>query len=143
MQDRSGGFSLIELMIVLAIAGMLAAIAIPLYGNYAARAQVAEGLQMTSGLKTAVAEIHASVGTLAPIDSGSNGLPPAASVTSDLVSEVRVTDGVITVLFDAAETHPDVGGGSLVLTPSLAGGSSSWSCSSPDLPDPVLPSSCR
>ncbi|HEY6642292.1 pilin [Povalibacter sp.] len=93
------GFTLIELMIVVAIIGILAAIAIPAYQDYTIRSQITEGLNLASDLKAGVAEYQAQTGTwpnLAQII-GSSG--SAASKGGKYVSGINVVDGVITITY--------------------------------------------
>lgn len=142
-QARARGFTLIELMIVIAIIGILAAVAIPAYQNYVARAQVSEGLRMASDFKTSVSRLYAETATLAPIDSGAEGLPAAGSVAGHYVSEISVTDGVITVTFDPTDSHAGVAGNDIVLTPTIGSGSIGWRCSGSGIPWRYLPSNCR
>lgn len=133
------GFTLIELMIVIAIIGILAAVAVPAYQDYATRARVSEVVIMASAAKAAVAETASSLGSLAAVTAGNNGYSfPGAT---DYVSGITVTaaTGVVTV----TSTVPNAVG-TLVLTPTDVGrGQLKWVCSSPDIADQYLPAKCR
>ena len=89
---KQKGFTLIELMIVVAIIGILAAIAIPQYQNYVARAQVAEGLALASGAKTALVEYRSTTGNWPadPTENADVGLPPFEEITGNYVGDVGV-----------------------------------------------------
>ena len=149
---KQKGFTLIELMIVVAIIGILAAIAIPQYQNYVARAQVAEGLALASGAKTAIAEYHSINGTWPTGGNAVAGLAAAAEITGTYVKSVTVAPSVcgyrgctVGVVFkDTA--HANIANGTLTLEAIDEGGSISWSCYG-DLGDPnitdYLPSSCK
>jgi len=98
MQKVQQGFTLIELMIVVAIIGILAAIAIPAYQDYTIRAKVSEGINLASAAKSAVTEYRISVGRF-PSTNAKAGLASVASISSKYVSGVSVSNGEITVTF--------------------------------------------
>lgn len=143
------GFTLIELMIVIAIIGILAAIAIPAYQDYTIRSKVSEGLNMAGAAKLAVAETFDSQGTWKSIN-GSYGLPAAVSISATYVSAINAavaTDGVIHIYYKP------IGGkvpsnGEILLSPDTSQpGAMAWVCSSSTAAIPInprfLPANCR
>ncbi len=99
MKKLQKGFTLIELMIVVAIIGILAAIAIPAYQDYTIRAQVSEGMTLAAAAKAAVAETYLNTG-IAPVNREEAGMSPLAADTfGKYVSSVNVNNGNIDVLF--------------------------------------------
>ena len=139
MKKIQQGFTLIELMIVVAIIGILAAVAIPVYQDYTIRAQVTEGLSLASAGKTAISEFFASNGTL-PTNNANAGLAASVSYTGNSVSSVTVNgSGAITVIFSANA----IVGSTIILTPTTSGGGVVWDCSAGTLNPKYRPSSCR
>ena len=135
------GFTLIELMIVVAIIGILASIALPAYQDYTKRAHVTEGLSLASGAKTAVAEFY-STNANWPSNNASAGLAAANTITGTAVTGVAVANGVITATFNEKVESGKV----LVLKPSDNGGAIQWSCKIADgttVNAKYLPSKCR
>lgn len=135
------GFTLIELMIVIAIIGILAAIAIPAYQNYVIRAQVSEGLAMSSGAKVAIWDYFTDHGSYPPSNE-SAGLALPASLASHYVTSIDIAGGKIRVEY-GNESNVAIKNATLTLSPSTAGGSIDWRCNSSDLKPAYLPSVCR
>ena len=128
---------MIELMIVIAIIGILAAIAIPAYQDYMTRAKVSEAISLADGAKTAVAEYRQSAGNW-PTGNASAGLAAAASISGKYTKTVTVATNVITV----ATTINGITNGNVVLTASFNGSTIKWTCSS-TLQAKFVPDSCR
>ena len=132
------GFTLIELMIVIAIVGILAAIAIPAYEDYTIKARVVEGLNLASTAKMAVSET-AMMNRSLPNDQAETGYTSPAA--TDNVQSISIGDGgVITIQYTSA-----AGGGTLLLKPKLfkKSGEITWDCKKGSLEKKYRPANCR
>ena len=125
---KQQGFTLIELMIVVAIIGILAAIAIPAYSDYTIRAQVSEGLTLAGGAKAAVSEFTMDRGAF-PADNGEAGLATAASIIGKYTSSIDVAavDGQIVITY-GVDAHAELAGDTLILSAVTEAGSVVWAC---------------
>jgi type IV pilus assembly protein PilA len=141
MKTNYRGFTLIELMIVVAIIAILAAIALPAYQDYLIRAQVSEGVTLADGARTAVWEFVSNKGTM-PANNQSAGLASQSSISGKYVEKVNVTGGLVTATFSAG-ANKAISSKSLLLSPWTVGGSIMWRCHSTDISGKYLPTSCR
>lgn len=141
MKSMQKGFTLIELMIVVAIIAILAAIAIPAYQDYLIRTQVSEGAVLTDGAKTAFAEFYSNKGTM-PTSNQSAGLATDTSISGKYVSKVAVAASVITATF-GNQSNTKIVGKTFVLSPIVNSGSLGWTCTKSTVDQKYLPTSCR
>jgi type IV pilus assembly protein PilA len=147
MKKIQQGFTLIELMIVVAIIGILAAIALPAYQDYLARSQMTEAMTLASGQKAAVAETWANTNAV-PADNATAGIATATDITGKYVSQVAIgAAGIIVATMKSAGVSQGVSGATLTLTPTFpasatSGGSVQWACTS-SAANKYLPTACR
>ena len=155
------GFTLIELMIVVAIIGILAAIAIPAYQDYLIRSQVSEGLTMAAAAKAGVSEFYANKGEW-PLDNSAAGMGAPAEIAGKYVSAITIDTGGITIDYGYEANVNNLAPYKVGLTPGVsANGDVIWKCgnaenpsgwvgattsatvASTTVPGKYLPSSCR
>ncbi|MCC6592247.1 MAG: pilin [Xanthomonadales bacterium] len=140
MPARQSGFTLIELMIVVAIIAILAAIAIPAYQDYTIRAQVSEGLSLASGAKSAISEYYQNRGAFPATNTRAN-LALSTEIRGNFVTQTDVTNGVITIAY-GDQSHSKILASTLRLSPTDRVGSIEWDCTSA-IADRYLPTQCR
>jgi type IV pilus assembly protein PilA len=127
------GFTLIELMIVVAIIGILAAIAIPAYQDYTIRSQISEGLAMAGASKAAIAETYSQTGAW-PTDNNAAGIGAAANITGKYVTSITVANGTITIQY-GGQVNQLVSGQKLSLKPYVSANSDVvWVCGAHAVP---------
>ncbi|HEZ0029134.1 TPA: pilin [Neisseria meningitidis] len=130
MNTLQKGFTLIELMIVIAIVGILAAVALPAYQDYTARAQVSEAILLAEGQKSAVTEYYLNHG-IWPGDNTSAGVASSSEIKGKYVKEVEVKNGVVTATMLSSGVNKEIQGKKLSLWAKRQDGSVKWFCGQP------------
>ncbi|HEZ1194037.1 TPA: pilin [Neisseria meningitidis] len=130
MNTLQKGFTLIELMIVIAIVGILAAVALPAYQDYTARAQVSEAILLAEGQKSAVTEYYLNHGEW-PSNNSSAGVASSSKIKGKYVEKVEVAKGVITATMLSTGVNNEIKGKKLSLWAKRQDGSVKWFCGQP------------
>ncbi|HEZ4840662.1 TPA: pilin [Neisseria meningitidis] len=130
MNTLQKGFTLIELMIVIAIVGILAAVALPAYQDYTARAQVSEAILLAEGQKSAVTEYYLNHGTW-PKNNTSAGVASSSTIKGKYVQSVEVKNGVVTATMASSNVNNEIKGKKLSLWAKRQDGSVKWFCGLP------------
>ncbi|HEZ5163091.1 TPA: pilin [Neisseria meningitidis] len=130
MNTLQKGFTLIELMIVIAIVGILAAVALPAYQDYTARAQVSEAILLAEGQKSAVTEYYLNHG-IWPGDNNSAGVATSTDIKGKYVQSVTVANGVVTAQMASSGVNKEIQGRKLSLWAKRQNGSVKWFCGQP------------
>ncbi|HEZ0583011.1 TPA: pilin [Neisseria meningitidis] len=130
MNTLQKGFTLIELMIVIAIVGILAAVALPAYQDYTARAQVSEAILLAEGQKSAVTEYYLNHGKW-PSNNSSAGVASSTDIKGKYVEKVEVKNGVVTAQMASSNVNNEIKGKKLSLWAKRQDGSVKWFCGQP------------
>ncbi|HEZ5596302.1 TPA: pilin [Neisseria meningitidis] len=130
MNTLQKGFTLIELMIVIAIVGILAAVALPAYQDYTARAQVSEAILLAEGQKSAVTEYYLNHGEW-PGNNSSAGVATSSEIKGKYVKSVEVKNGVVTAQMASSNVNNEIKGKKLSLWAKRQDGSVKWFCGQP------------
>ncbi|EMT9007472.1 pilin [Neisseria gonorrhoeae] len=130
MNTLQKGFTLIELMIVIAIVGILAAVALPAYQDYTARAQVSEAILLAEGQKSAVTEYYLNNGKW-PENNDKAGVASPSDIKGKYVESVTVTNGVVTAKMLSSGVNNEIKGKKLSLWAKRQAGSVKWFCGRP------------
>ncbi|EPT3707813.1 pilin, partial [Neisseria gonorrhoeae] len=131
MNTLQKGFTLIELMIVIAIVGILAAVALPAYQDYTARAQVSEAILLAEGQKSAVTEYYLNHGEWPSDNSAAGVASPASNIKGKYVKSVTVANGVVTAQMNPSGVNNEIKGKKLSLWARRQDGSVKWFCGRP------------
>ncbi|HGO7438368.1 TPA: pilin [Neisseria meningitidis] len=131
MNTLQKGFTLIELMIVIAIVGILAAVALPAYQDYTARAQVSEAILLAEGQKSAVTEYYLNHGIWPKNNTSAGVASSATDIKGKYVKSVEVKNGVVTATMASSNVNNEIKGKKLSLWAKRQNGSVKWFCGQP------------
>ncbi|HGG9883936.1 TPA: pilin, partial [Neisseria meningitidis] len=131
MNTLQKGFTLIELMIVIAIVGILAAVALPAYQDYTARAQVSEAILLAEGQKSAVTEYYLNHGEWPKNNTSAGVASSATDIKGKYVKSVEVKNGVVTAEMKSSGVNKEIQGKKLSLWAKRQDGSVKWFCGQP------------
>ncbi|HGG7857055.1 TPA: pilin [Neisseria meningitidis] len=131
MNTLQKGFTLIELMIVIAIVGILAAVALPAYQDYTARAQVSEAILLAEGQKSAVTEYYLNHGIWPKNNTSAGVASSATDIKGKYVKSVEVKNGVVTAEMKSSGVNKEIQGKKLSLWAKRQNGSVKWFCGQP------------
>jgi len=144
MKQIQKGFTLIELMIVIAIIGILAAVALPAYQDYTIRARISEALLAASSARTAVSEVYANAGAMLPSASSMNIQSQSSNVVSSVGWSMKnANEGDVIVTLTTATNLGAASGKTLILRATGAAGAVKWQCGKGTIDSKYLPGSCK
>ena len=151
MQANISGFTLIELMIVIAIIGILAAIALPAYQSYTARAQVSEAISLMDGLKSSVADNYFNSMICADNQTVNHfGIAQRSRISGNYVESIHTRVATdpnynceMLATFKSTDAAAPIRGKTVLLSMKIVDGGTVWNCSSSDLANEFLPTACR
>ena len=140
-KSNQQAFTLVEIMIVIAIIGILSMIAIPAYNDFAVRTKVAEGLSLASGAKTSIMEYYLTQGHW-PTNNGQAGLPDPDTIHGKFVKQVNIENNHVVITF-GSEAGQDLNNKDLIMSANDNGGAIQWDCKANDIENKYLPPNCR
>jgi type IV pilus assembly protein PilA len=138
---KQEAFTLVEIMIVIAIIGILGLIAVPAYKDFTIRSKISEGLSLAAGAKTSVIEYYQTQGNW-PTNNSVAGLPAAETIRGQFVQSVKIEGNQVVVTFGDAAGE-GLGGRDLVMTAVDHSGSIAWNCHAEKIENKFLPPTCR
>lgn len=142
MKNKQHGITLIEIVVLIAYIGILVALAKPMYLDYTVRNQVAEGLDVAAGTKSALTEYYEVHGIL-PTDNADAGLEAAGNIQSKYVASVSVAGALITIQY-GNDANVQINGETVTLTAFDKAGNVAWACAGGGvIQDKHLPPACR